>query len=190
MDAAFSLGRAALWVAALAPATWPSCGRPARTGSTRTCASAAARRPGVREQIAGPPEVLAAWLSGFRPEKPIAALVPDDVGGRGRRVPGDGRTHVLAVTPTGSPILTCLVGNSGLCCGRTTVDGRPPSRRQMSDQWVSTPARSTAGAESDPHTGSRATPIYQTTAYQFRDSDHSANLFAWGPRSATSTPGS
>ncbi len=34
-----------------------------------------------------------------------------------------------------------------------------------------------AGAEPDPTTGARATPIYQTTAYAFRDSDHAAALF-------------
>ena len=33
------------------------------------------------------------------------------------------------------------------------------------------------GQEADPTTGSRAVPIYQTTSYQFRDSDHAANLF-------------
>ena len=35
-----------------------------------------------------------------------------------------------------------------------------------------------AGQEPDPTTGSRAVPIYQTTSYQFRDSQHAANLFA------------
>jgi len=30
----------------------------------------------------------------------------------------------------------------------------------------------------DPTTGARAVPIYQTTSYQFRDTDHAANLFA------------
>ncbi|MCL4417404.1 MAG: homocysteine synthase [Actinobacteria bacterium] len=30
----------------------------------------------------------------------------------------------------------------------------------------------------DPTTGSRAVPIYQTTSYQFHDTDHAANLFA------------
>ncbi len=33
------------------------------------------------------------------------------------------------------------------------------------------------GQESDPTTGSRAVPIYQTTSYQFKNSDHAANLF-------------
>ncbi len=35
-----------------------------------------------------------------------------------------------------------------------------------------------AGQEPDPATGSRAVPIYQTTAYNFRDSAHAASLFA------------
>lgn len=35
-----------------------------------------------------------------------------------------------------------------------------------------------AGQEIDPTTQSRAVPIYQTTSYVFKDSDHAANLFA------------
>ena len=35
-----------------------------------------------------------------------------------------------------------------------------------------------AGQQPDPATGSRAVPIYQTTSYQFRDTEHAANLFA------------
>lgn len=35
-----------------------------------------------------------------------------------------------------------------------------------------------AGQTSDPTTGSRGVPIYQTTSYQFRDTEHAANLFA------------
>src|SRR5690625_320896 len=34
-----------------------------------------------------------------------------------------------------------------------------------------------AGQEPDPTTGSRAVPIYQTTSYQFNDTDHAADLF-------------
>ena len=34
-----------------------------------------------------------------------------------------------------------------------------------------------AGQLPDPATGSRATPIYQTTSYVFDDSDHAASLF-------------
>ncbi|BAF58434.1 O-acetylhomoserine sulfhydrylase [Pelotomaculum thermopropionicum SI] len=35
-----------------------------------------------------------------------------------------------------------------------------------------------AGQQVDPATGARAVPIYQTTSYVFRDSDHAARLFA------------
>jgi O-acetylhomoserine (thiol)-lyase len=34
-----------------------------------------------------------------------------------------------------------------------------------------------AGASADPTTGSRAVPIYQTVAYNFKDTEHAANLF-------------
>src|SRR5512135_868762 len=33
------------------------------------------------------------------------------------------------------------------------------------------------GQEPDPTTGSRAVPIYQTTSYQFKNTEHAANLF-------------
>ena len=35
-----------------------------------------------------------------------------------------------------------------------------------------------AGQQADPTTGSRAVPIYQTSSYVFKNSDHAANLFA------------
>ena len=35
-----------------------------------------------------------------------------------------------------------------------------------------------AGWRSDPTTGAVAVPIFQTTSYQFRDTEHAANLFA------------
>ena len=34
-----------------------------------------------------------------------------------------------------------------------------------------------AGAEPDPTTGSRAVPLYQTTSFQFKNTEHAANLF-------------
>src|ERR1700731_4220328 len=37
-----------------------------------------------------------------------------------------------------------------------------------------------AGQRPDPATGARAVPIYQTTSYVFRDTDHAAALFALG----------
>src|ERR671929_2195354 len=33
------------------------------------------------------------------------------------------------------------------------------------------------GQQSDPTTGARAVPIYQTTSYQFKDTEHAARLF-------------
>ena len=44
----------------------------------------------------------------------------------------------------------------------------------MSDSWSFETKQVHAGAAPDPATGARATPIYQTTAYQFRDTDHAA----------------
>src|SRR5512143_3827437 len=35
-----------------------------------------------------------------------------------------------------------------------------------------------AGQKPDPTTGARAVPIYQTTSYQFRDTEHASRLFA------------
>src|SRR6201991_724843 len=38
-----------------------------------------------------------------------------------------------------------------------------------------------AGAQPDPTTGARATPIYQTTSFVFEDVDHAAALFGLQP---------
>ncbi|MEM8618492.1 MAG: bifunctional o-acetylhomoserine/o-acetylserine sulfhydrylase [Actinomycetota bacterium] len=48
----------------------------------------------------------------------------------------------------------------------------------MSEQWGFETKQIHVGGEPDPATGARAVPIYQTTSYQFRDSDHAANLFS------------
>jgi O-acetylhomoserine (thiol)-lyase len=47
----------------------------------------------------------------------------------------------------------------------------------MSTQGLGTRALH-AGQATDPATGSRAVPIYQTTSFVFRDTEHAANLFA------------
>ncbi|MEL6860035.1 MAG: O-acetylhomoserine aminocarboxypropyltransferase/cysteine synthase family protein [Pseudomonadota bacterium] len=48
----------------------------------------------------------------------------------------------------------------------------------MSDQELGFDTKQIhAGAEADPATGARQVPIYQTTAYVFRDADHAAALF-------------
>ncbi len=43
-----------------------------------------------------------------------------------------------------------------------------------------------AGSAPDPTTGARATPIYQTTSYVFRDTDHAAANLDAGFRGAKS----
>jgi O-acetylhomoserine (thiol)-lyase len=47
-----------------------------------------------------------------------------------------------------------------------------------SDAWGFETRQIHAGQEPDSATGARAVPIYQTTAFQFRDADHAADLFA------------
>ena len=48
----------------------------------------------------------------------------------------------------------------------------------MSEQeWSFETLQIHAGQVPDPTTGARALPLYQTTAYQFRDTQHAANLF-------------
>ncbi len=48
----------------------------------------------------------------------------------------------------------------------------------MSESWGFETRQIHAGQEPDAATGARAVPIYQTTAYTFRDAEHAANLFA------------
>ncbi len=48
------------------------------------------------------------------------------------------------------------------------------------DTWGFETRQIHAGQEPDPTTGARAVPIYQTTSYQFKSSEHAANLFALG----------
>ena len=48
----------------------------------------------------------------------------------------------------------------------------------MTDSWKFETQQIHAGAQPDPTTGSRATPLYQTTSYVFKDSTHAENLFS------------
>jgi len=48
----------------------------------------------------------------------------------------------------------------------------------MRDEWSFSTNQIHAGQEPDPVTGSISLPIYQTTAYQFRNAKHAAGLFA------------
>jgi len=50
----------------------------------------------------------------------------------------------------------------------------------MSDQWGFETRQIHVGGDPDSATGARAVPIYQTTSFQFRDTDHAAALFALG----------
>ena len=52
------------------------------------------------------------------------------------------------------------------------------ARRQNAHTYGFTTRQLHAGQQPDPTTGSRAVPIYQTTSYVFKDSDHAARLFA------------
>ena len=68
--------------------------------------------------------------------------------------------------------------------GAPRTTGRPdpdalPTRPPMSGpRYINFDTLSLhAGQQPDPATGARATPIYQTTSYVFRDSDHAAALF-------------
>ena len=47
----------------------------------------------------------------------------------------------------------------------------------MSDSWGFETKQIHVGGEPDPTTGARAVPIYQTTSFEFRDTEHAANLF-------------
>ncbi|MEO6942480.1 MAG: bifunctional o-acetylhomoserine/o-acetylserine sulfhydrylase [Terrimesophilobacter sp.] len=49
---------------------------------------------------------------------------------------------------------------------------------EASDHWKFETKQIHSGAQPDPVTNARATPIYQTTAYVFNSSDHAKNLFA------------
>jgi O-acetylhomoserine (thiol)-lyase len=48
----------------------------------------------------------------------------------------------------------------------------------MSNNWSFETLQIHAGQTADPTTGARALPLYQTTAYEFRDTTHAANLFS------------
>ena len=56
------------------------------------------------------------------------------------------------------------------------VSEAPPERDTSA--WSFETRQIHAGAAPDPTTGARATPIYQTTSYVFRDADHAAALFS------------
>ena len=62
----------------------------------------------------------------------------------------------------------------------STEDGQTDSAAagDRTQAWSFETKQIHAGAAPDPTTGARATPIYQTTSYVFRDTKHAADLFA------------
>src|ERR1700712_5485216 len=54
----------------------------------------------------------------------------------------------------------------------------PPPQEPDTKGWSFETQQIHAGAQPDPATQSRATPIYQTTSYTFRDTQHGADLFS------------
>jgi len=100
-DAAFSVARAAVWVAALATGDLEALREACEDRlhqDVRLGARPDARA--VRDHLLGRAEVLAAWLSGSGPS--IAALVPSDLAPLvAGSVGGDGTVRVLDVHPNG-----------------------------------------------------------------------------------------
>ncbi len=77
---------------------------------------------------------------------------------------------------------------NGHGCRRPELFISPPAKDQetmMADYGFNTLAVH-AGAQPDPATGARATPIYQTTAFVFEDADHAAAAVQLFRYSATS----
>ena len=58
---------------------------------------------------------------------------------------------------------------------RDTEDGQPMADAERTPGFATLAIH--AGAQPDPTTGARATPIYQTTSFVFDDVDHAASLF-------------
>ncbi len=101
-DAVFSLGRAALWVAAMSTGDL-SVLRTACQDRLHQPPRLAARDDSrsVLEHLLGMDVVLAAWLSGSGPT--VAALVPADVEHVALidGLPGEGHSRVVPISPTG-----------------------------------------------------------------------------------------
>ena len=83
-------------------------------------------------------------------------------------------------TPTGARKHgTLKVAPSATYAVRRGLSGAPTPRRLRSDpELVLRDPQIHAGQEPDRTTGARALPIYQTTSYVFKDTEHAANLFA------------
>ena len=58
----------------------------------------------------------------------------------------------------------------------------------MANTWAFETNQIHAGQVADPTTHARALPLYQTTSYTFRDTNHAANLFALKELAITMSP--
>src|SRR5205085_4138358 len=59
----------------------------------------------------------------------------------------------------------------------STLSPPIPQGVPVTDGWSFETRQIHAGQTADTATGARALPIYQTTSYVFKDTDHAANLF-------------
>jgi O-acetylhomoserine (thiol)-lyase len=87
------------------------------------------------------------------------------------------RSTTFPITISESPRL-----DGGRRCDQHAAHFRCPTRQNRTHRMTDRlPGFSTlavhAGAQPDPTTGARATPIYQTTSFVFNDADHAASLF-------------
>src|SRR3982750_2740520 len=69
-------------------------------------------------------------------------------------------------------------GKGRSSCAPRALREREEWRMSDPQSWSFETRQIHAGTSPDPTTGARALPIYATTAYQFRDSQHAADLFA------------
>jgi O-acetylhomoserine (thiol)-lyase len=70
-----------------------------------------------------------------------------------------------------------LLDFAGRPTSATAASSQQPRRQPVSDSRGFETRQIHAGQEPDPTTGARAVPIYQTTSYAFRDTEHAAALF-------------
>jgi O-acetylhomoserine (thiol)-lyase len=70
------------------------------------------------------------------------------------------------------------VATSDKICSRYIKERQKSGGTAMSGKRFDTLAVHAGQENPDPATGARAVPIYQTTSYVFKDTDHAANLFA------------
>src|SRR5690606_36561323 len=107
---------------------------------------------------------------------PRSALVPPARPGMAPRGPA-------APPPLPAPPCPDRIRKSPTPTPATSSPRRPMSEHAENAQsaesgWSFETRQVHAGAQPDPATGARAVPIYQTTSYVFRDTEHAANLFS------------